>query len=71
MFNLRASKIMKGLIKDLKNLIAQNKVKEAEKILPQVFKAIDKATKRGLIKANTASRKKSRLTKAINRLTKK
>jgi len=69
--NLRRLKKMRGLIKDLKNLIAQNKVKEAKKMLAQVFKAIDKAAKRGVIKINTAARKKSRLTKAINRLGKK
>lgn len=62
---------MRGLIKDLKDLIAQNKAKEAQNLLPQVFKAIDKAAKREVIKTNTAARKKSRLTKAINRLGKK
>ncbi len=69
--NLRRLKKMRGLIKDLKDLIAQNKAKEAQSLLPQVFKAIDKAAKRGVIKTNTAARKKSRLTKAINRLGKK
>ncbi len=70
-FNLRRLKTMRGLIKDLRNFIAQEKLKEAQKLLPQVFKAIDKATKGGVLKANTASRKKSRLTKTINRLSKK
>ena len=70
-FNLKRLKAMRGLIKDLGNFIAQGKLKEAEKKLPQVFKVIDKAAKRGVIKANTAARKKSRLTKAINRLSKK
>lgn len=70
-FNLRRLKKMRGLIKDLKDLIAQNKAKEAQNLLPQVFKAIDKAAKREVIKTNTAARKKSRLTKAINRLGKK
>lgn len=69
-FNLRRLKTMRGLIKNLRNFIAQGKLKEAQNLLPQVFKAIDKATKRGVIKKNTAGRKKSRLTKTINRLSK-
>jgi len=70
-FNLKRLKTMRGLIKDLRNLIAQGKLKEAQNLLPQVFKAIDKAAKRGVIKTNAAARKKSSLTKTINRLSKK
>jgi small subunit ribosomal protein S20 len=33
--------------------------------LSKAFKAIDKAAKRGVIKKNTAARKKSRLAKAL------
>lgn len=40
---------------------------EAQKMLPEAYKAIDKAAKRGVIKDNTASRKKSRLSQAIKR----
>jgi len=35
--------------------------------LPQIYKSLDKAAKTGLIKKNTASRKKSRMAKAIQR----
>lgn len=59
---------MKSFIKQIRQLIADNKKEEALKLLPQTFKAIDKATKKGVIKQNNASRKKSRLTKAINQL---
>ena len=41
---------------------------EALKLLPEIYKAIDKTAKRGVIKKNTASRKKSRLTKAIQKI---
>lgn len=37
--------------------------KEAKKLLSNAYQAIDKAAKRGVIKKNTASRKKSRLSK--------
>ena len=34
--------------------------------LSKAFQAIDKAAKRGIIKKNTASRKKARLAKAVS-----
>ena len=36
---------------------------EAKKLLPSAYSVIDKAAKRGVIKKNTASRKKARLSK--------
>ncbi len=68
LFNLRRSNKMKSLIKKLKELIKDKKKEEALKILTKVYQAIDKAAKRGVIKKNTASRKKSRLTKAIQKI---
>ncbi|MBL7154990.1 MAG: 30S ribosomal protein S20 [Candidatus Portnoybacteria bacterium] len=68
LFNLRRTKKMKSLIKQVRDLLKEKKKEEALKILPQVYKAIDKAAKRGVIKKNTASRKKSRLTKAIEKI---
>ena len=68
LFNLRRSNKMKSLIKKLKELIKDKKKEEAIKILTKVYQAIDKAAKRGVIKKNTASRKKSRLTKAIQKI---
>jgi small subunit ribosomal protein S20 len=58
---------MKGLTKtNLKQIAAGDKqVKEAYSL---TMKAIDKAAKKGVIKKNTASRKKSRLMKKVNAL---
>ncbi len=67
-FNLRRIKKMKDLVKQAQKLIKDNKKEEAVKLLPETYKAIDKAAKRGVIKKNTASRKKSRLTKAIGKI---
>jgi len=67
-FNLRRLRKMRALIKQVRFLIKEKKKEEALKLLPEVYKAIDKAAKRGVIKKNTASRKKSRLSLAINRL---
>ena len=64
-FNVRRTRTMNEVVKDLRKLIAGGKIKEAEEMMPQAAKAIDKAAKRGVIKDNTAARKKSRLAAAI------
>jgi len=63
--NAKVSSKLKSLYKDsLKQVIAgDKKVKEDFK---KTIKAIDKAAKKGIIKKNTAARKKSRLMKKIN-----
>ena len=66
-FNLRRKRAMKDVMKKANKLIAAGNTKEAESMLPQVYKAIDKAAKRGVIKKNTASRKKSRLAAKIKK----
>lgn len=65
--NLRRFGVMRENIKQIKRLVEENKKEEALKLLPSIYKAIDKAAKNNVIKKNTASRKKSRLTKLINR----
>ena len=59
---------MKETVKEVRELVSQNKKAEAEKILKDAYKALDKAAKTGVIKKNTASRKKSRLAKALKKL---
>mgnify|MGYP006302517031 CR=1 FL=1 len=65
--NLAYKDKIKGLVKKTDSLIAEKKQEEAKGLLPQLYKALDKAAKRGVIKKNAASRKKSRLTKKIAR----
>jgi len=65
-YNLRRGRIMNEIIKEVRSLAAVGKQAEATKKLPEAFKAIDKAAKRGIIKANTAARKKSRLAASLN-----
>jgi len=60
---------IKNLIKKVRLLVSEKKREEALKILSQVYRALDKAAKGGVIKKNTASRKKSRITNSINKLT--
>lgn len=65
--NLQYKKKMKEPIKEFKKLLAEKKVDEAKKLLPQIYKALDKSAKHGTIKKNTASRRKSRLTVMVNK----
>lgn len=61
--NDRNKKNIKESIKKIEKLVKEKNKIEAKKLLPEVYSVIDKATKRGVIKKNTASRKKSRLSK--------
>jgi small subunit ribosomal protein S20 len=63
--NLIYKKKIKNLLKEAKKLILEKNIEEAKKLLPQIYKILDKAAKVGVIKKNTAARKKSRITKTI------
>ncbi len=65
--NLIYKKKIKTLLKRTRSLVLAKEIEEAKKILPQVYKILDKAAKVGVIKKNTADRKKSRITKLIFR----
>ncbi|MDD5738879.1 MAG: 30S ribosomal protein S20 [Candidatus Pacebacteria bacterium] len=69
--NSQRKKKVKNLIKEVNVLIGGKKAEEAKKLLPQIYKALDKTAKKNTIKKNTASRKKSRLTKMINKASSK
>jgi small subunit ribosomal protein S20 len=64
-FNVRRLRAMKSSVKQVADFVSKKDKKAAEQLLPQAFKSIDKAAKRGIIKKNTAARKKSKLAKAI------
>ncbi len=66
--NARRTRTMKEVVKELRSVIVSKDKKEAEKQLSLAYKALDKAAKRGVIKKNTASRKKSRLAKALKKI---
>lgn len=66
-FNLRRQEAMRGAVKVVTKLLATKKPKEALAALPAAYQAIDKAKKRGVIKANTAARQKSRLALLVNK----
>lgn len=65
--NLAGKENMAKTVKTVKKLVVAKSKDEAQKALSLAYKAIDKAAKKGIIKKNAASRKKSRLAAAIRK----
>ena len=65
--NLKQKEAYKRLVKEVKKFAAAGKTTEAEKLLPQLYKALDKTAKTNVIKKNKASRLKSRLSKSLQK----
>lgn len=63
--NDRRTRDMKDAVKKLEKAVKAGKKDEAAKMISQAFQAVDKAAKRGVIKKNTAARKKSRLARLV------
>lgn len=64
--NLKRKEAIKAIVKKIKKLVAQGKIEDAKSLIPQAYKAIDKATKTYLHK-KAAVRKKSRLMNFLNK----
>jgi small subunit ribosomal protein S20 len=67
--NVKAKKQIKDLLKKSRNFI-EKKEKEASVKVKEAIKAIDKAVQKKIIKKNAGARKKSRLMKKLNQMTK-
>lgn len=61
--NDRRKKVMKEATKKIEKLVREKSLPEAKNSLKEAYSAIDKAAKRGVIKKNTADRRKSRLSR--------
>ena len=70
-FNLRRKNTLTDTSKLFMKAISAKDSKSAENLLSTAYKAIDKAMKRGIIKKNTAARKKSRLALSLKRVSAK
>lgn len=64
--NLEQQKALKDVMKKYKKAVEADKKDETAKLLPEVYKKLDKAAKTNIIKKNKASRLKSRLTKKLS-----
>ena len=63
--NLQKREVYKKAVKAYRKLIAEKKLEEAKKMLPALYKSLDKAAKTNVIAKNKAGRLKSRLTKLV------
>ena len=64
---IRKDKVSKS-IKALKKLVIDKNQKEAQKMMREVQKALDKAVKANTLNKNTASRRKSRFSKMVKKI---
>ncbi len=65
--NLRTKRRYKAAVKEFKTNLEKNDLEASKKSLSKTYKLLDKAAKTKLLKKQTASRKKSRLTKILNK----
>ena len=63
--NLAKTNAYKTVLKELKRLAVAGKKNDAAKLLPKVYKKIDKAAKTGVIKKNKATRLKSSAARSL------
>lgn len=69
-FNLRRKSAIESQIKEFRRMVASKNKVEAQKLLPSLYRALDKAAKTNYIKNNTASRLKSRAANALVKISK-
>ncbi len=69
--NLKTKSKFKTAVKKVKKFVVETNVTDAVTALKEAMSTMDKAVKKGVLHKNTASRKKSRLAKSINKLGKK
>ncbi len=67
-FNVAKKESINKAMKKLKKLVTDKNIKEAKAFMPQIQKILDKSVKTGLLKQNTASRKKSRLSAMLKKV---
>lgn len=67
-FNVARKDAVSTALKSFKKLVAAGDKKGAAALMPKVQKAFDKAVKGHTLNKNTASRKKSRLSKLLKKI---
>jgi len=66
--NLVRKTALSRALKQFKKLVAEKKAAEATAFFSKLQKEIDKSAKRGIIKKNNASRKKSRFSAMLRKI---
>ena len=67
--NAQKLRALREAVKEVRKYIAAGKKDAAAAILPKAYQALDKAAKMNVLKKNTVSRKKARLTRAVAKTT--
>jgi len=67
-FNVRRKKSMDNTLQSFRKLILAKDKAGALKLLPELYQTLDKSAKTGFIKANAASRLKSRAASSLAKL---
>ena len=67
-FNIRRNNAMEKSLKEFRKLLVAKDKAGATKLVPTIYQALDKAVKTDFIKANTASRTKSRVMAALKKI---
>ncbi len=68
MDNVRHSNKIRLIAKQISKLALEKKVAEANTLLPKLYRVLDQAVKKKLLKKNTVARRKSRFAAILNRL---
>lgn len=65
--NISTKRLVKKTVKQYRQLLSRGQFDDAKAKLPLVYKSLDKAVKKGVIKKNKSNRLKSRLTNQLNK----
>lgn len=66
--NIKIKNDLKKSLKKLQSLLAAKNSEEAKQALKEAVSKLDKASRKGIISKNTASRRKSRLTIRLKKI---
>lgn len=64
--NLRYKTKIKTLMKKGLSFAEEGKIEDLKRLVPSLYKAFDKAVKVGILKKNTAARRKSKFARRLN-----
>lgn len=67
-YNIRMKAEIDEPLKQFKKFVIEKNKAEAQKLIPSIYKALDKAAKKNYIKDNTASRTKSRISAMVKKI---
>ena len=67
-YNIRRKADIEKNLKEFRKLVTAKDKSAAQKLIPAIYQSLDKAVKTDYLKANTASRTKSRVMAALKKI---